>query len=315
VYNIGIEVFDGGAGQGPAVRDATVNILGNVKITNEAGRAEYQLAAGDYPVRIEAAGFEAFDTSVSVGEDRTFQFGIRRLPPQSFNFVIEVFRGNVAANRRLSGARVFVDADSRTSDGNGFTHFWVPTGSRRIRVEATGFRPFEAQYVIDREHTGTFPSGDRPSYRVALEEIPPVVIADPFCTTRTVNDANTGLPKGLPNVLPIIERVHRANPNLVRESCMETGGNNRFLHAVLAELRRTDPRWGFNWKRGRIGDMSQDVINYYRGAGPFNDGTDTYVVDIIIGHCGPDPRPGWIDVTGVGGAIGRWTIDPAPKCP
>ena len=26
-----------------------------------------------------------------------------------------------------------------------------------------------------------------------------------------------------------------------------------------------DPRWGLNWKRGRVGDMSQDVVDYYYG--------------------------------------------------
>ncbi|MBP6834849.1 MAG: hypothetical protein KA978_28955 [Deltaproteobacteria bacterium] len=114
----------------------------------------------------------------------------------------------------------------------------------------------------------------------------------------------------LPDGRPTLEAVAREHPDWLRNSCRDTGGNNDFLFEVVRRLRRTDPRWGLNWKRGRVGDMSQDVVNYFFGpSGAAMEGSlDTYVVDVIAGHCGPTPGTTWIDQTGVGGAEARWTL-------
>ena len=96
-------------------------------------------------------------------------------------------------------------------------------------------------------------------------------------------------------------------------SCTEHGGNNVFLFRVVQALRQRDSRWGLNWKRGNRGDMSQDVVTYNFGAGPDEDTTNVYIIDMIGGHCGPSPTWNWEDVTAVTaerGAIGRWTLQP-----
>jgi hypothetical protein len=96
-------------------------------------------------------------------------------------------------------------------------------------------------------------------------------------------------------------------------SCVEHGGNNTFLYRVVQALRQLDSRWGLNWKRGNRGDMSQDVVTYHFGAGPDEDSTDVYIIDMIGGHCGNSPSWNWEDVTAVTyerGAIGRWTLQP-----
>ena len=72
-------------------------------------------------------------------------------------------------------------------------------------------------------------------------------------------------------------------------------------------------RWGYNCKRGNCGDISLDVVNYYRGSAPTSvaaqGSTDVAIIDIITGHCGPNPTAGWGDVTQQtedAGAIGRF---------
>jgi hypothetical protein len=116
----------------------------------------------------------------------------------------------------------------------------------------------------------------------------------------------------------VVDRLGEERPDLLEQSCVEDGGNNAFLFELVRRLRAIDPRWGLNWKRGNVGDLSQDIVDYYWGPGaPPEGSTDVYIVDIISGHCpGPnDPPSGttWIDqtqATADAGAIGRWTLRP-----
>lgn len=118
------------------------------------------------------------------------------------------------------------------------------------------------------------------------------------------------VPGSPPEMSSTVRDVANEEPGLLAASCVNAGGNNDFLHAVVDRLRQSDNRWGYNWKRGNIGDMSQDVVDYYYGDGaPQEDSPEVFIVDIIGGHCGA-VRPSWTDVTQAtrdGGTIGRWT--------
>jgi hypothetical protein len=114
----------------------------------------------------------------------------------------------------------------------------------------------------------------------------------------------------LPNMAHVVAQVAAARPDLLRNSCQEHGGSWAFLDLVVDTLRTYDTRWGYNWKRGNVGDPSMDVVDYHSGSGPSEGSTQVYIIDIIGGHCGPNPQPGWNDVTDVTysqGTIGRWT--------
>jgi len=79
---------------------------------------------------------------------------------------------------------------------------------------------------------------------------------------------------------------------------------------LVDTLRTYDTRWGYNWKRGHVGDPSLDVVDYHWGAGPSEGSTQVYIIDVIGGHCGSNPQPSWGDVTDVtysNGGVGRWT--------
>ena len=114
----------------------------------------------------------------------------------------------------------------------------------------------------------------------------------------------------LPDMRALVQEVAASDPTLIAESCQDDGGNWRFLDTLVDRLRKVDTRWGYNWKRGVVGDPSKDVVDYHYSAGADEDSQDVYIIDVLIGHCGPDPAPGWTDVTQAtldGGTIGVWT--------
>ena len=55
--------------------------------------------------------------------------------------------------------------------------------------------------------------------------------------------------------------------------------------------------------------LPMDVVTYHHGAGPSQNSTQVYIIDVIGGHCGATPSPSWNDVTDItysSGTIGRW---------
>jgi hypothetical protein len=114
----------------------------------------------------------------------------------------------------------------------------------------------------------------------------------------------------LPQMAWVVEEVARQYPAALRDSCQEHGGTWEFMDRLVDRLRQVDTRWGYNWKRGTLGDPSMDVVAYNYGAGRDEGTTDVYIVDVIVGHCGDHPGPSWFDqtdATKAGGSLGRWT--------
>ncbi len=111
----------------------------------------------------------------------------------------------------------------------------------------------------------------------------------------------------------IVQAIARAYPFDLRNSCRETGGNNIWLFRLVRELRKIDTRWGLNWKRGGVGDMSQDIVAYNWGSLPDEGTLDAYIWDVIGGHCGNNPDWFWdekTDITLSSGTIMKWTLQP-----
>lgn len=115
----------------------------------------------------------------------------------------------------------------------------------------------------------------------------------------------------LPDASDVVDALAAERPDLLAGSCVESGGDDAFVFELVRRLRTTDVRWGLDWKRGVVGDMSQDVVDYHFGSGEPEGSTDVYIIDVIGGHCGPTPSPAFTDVTEAtraGGTIGRWTL-------
>lgn len=110
----------------------------------------------------------------------------------------------------------------------------------------------------------------------------------------------------LPNRFDVVTRLAAQYPGELRNSC----GNHAFLYRLLRELRREDKRWGLNWKRNNVGDLSEDVLDYNFGPQPDEGTRQVHVVDFIAGHCGPNPGPAWIDQTILFSTGATWTLVP-----
>lgn len=148
--------------------------------------------------------------------------------------------------------------------------------------------------------------------------------ADSSGSSSSGSDPTGGIPDDPPQAVPpapppdgsaIVNQVAAEHPELLAASCVDTGGNNEFLFEVARRLRESDDRWGLNWKRGVVGDLSQDVVDYHYGEGVSEGSTDVYIIDIIGGHCGDAPQAAWIDVTQAtldGGTVGMWTLAGQP---
>lgn len=97
----------------------------------------------------------------------------------------------------------------------------------------------------------------------------------------------------------------------LNNSCLERGGNNRWLFRVVAELRKIDKRWGLNWKRGNVGDMSQDIVTFNWSSDPDEGTVNTRVYDIIGNHCGSGNYAAQFDEKTILGSTGaKWTLVP-----
>lgn len=110
----------------------------------------------------------------------------------------------------------------------------------------------------------------------------------------------------LPNMFSVVEQVAAAMGNLDAASC----NSWYFLDTLVDTLRTYDTRWGYNWKRGNVGDPSHDVVDYHWGAGPDEGSTEVYIIDVIGAHCTPGASAAWTDVTAAtygNGGVGRWT--------
>ncbi len=139
-----------------------------------------------------------------------------------------------------------------------------------------------------------------------------VTVTGPAPGYRTPNPPAPSPPNylPLPNRGAVVVELARQYPNELRNSCRDSGGDNTWLYRLVQRLRQEDTRWGLNWKRARVGDMSQDVVTYNYGPEGDEGTYMTYVVDVIGGHCGSNPGPSWNNVTVMWSTGARWTLQP-----
>lgn len=158
-----------------------------------------------------------------------------------------------------------------------------------------GFRP------VEDEAPGFPPDGSNPVTPPGQDVGPP---------GGNPGGGFSGSKPSLPDMSGVVRQVASDMPEALANSDQKNGGTWEFMDEVVRRLREIDPRWGYNWKRGNVGDPSQDVVDYFYGSGNPEGSTEVYIIDIIVGHGGPDPRPGWTDVTQAtldGGTVGKWT--------
>jgi hypothetical protein len=216
-------------------------------------------------------------------------------------------------------------AVTSTVSGTTVTIAWTPTAgasSFRLTASATpGGPPLAVQNYPLTQTSATFAGVPVGTYYVKVaalascgsQSVSPeatVIVSAPAPSGfRTPNPA-PGQILPLPNRADVVNAVAASHRSDLSNSCVDSGGTNNWLFRLVSELRKTDTRWGLNWKRARVGDMSQDVVTYNYSSEPDEGTYNVYVVDVIGGHCGGNPQPAWIDVTILGTTGARWTLQP-----
>jgi hypothetical protein len=122
-------------------------------------------------------------------------------------------------------------------------------------------------------------------------------------------------PPALPDVQAQIQQWTNERLDLFARQC-EAGVkyvNSPWQDFIVDRLRQSDPRWGYNGKPtrtaadngGRPVVAAGDELAYFYGTGNAQGSTDVYLVDILLGHCGPSPALTWRVFTGE--EPGFWT--------
>lgn len=126
-----------------------------------------------------------------------------------------------------------------------------------------------------------------------------------------------------PDARGVVREVAKQYPSELSKTDEHGDEGWWFLDRLVPALQKVDKRWGYNCKRGNCRDLSKDAIAYDCGGG-VDGSSNVRVIDVVVGATGPNPRPGWLDVTQKGldvGAIGRFQKErpgaskPAPKEP
>lgn len=143
------------------------------------------------------------------------------------------------------------------------------------------------------------------------------------CSSGTGDScAELGQSVGGFDLFGVVKSLGASQGGALNASCLKSGGNYRFMFETVAELRKLtgSNRWGLNWKRGNVGDLSEDVITYFWGeeGEVMRNNDKIFLVDMIGNHCpiSGSPSPAWFPVTWATfghpftGRNGRWTTDP-----
>lgn len=80
----------------------------------------------------------------------------------------------------------------------------------------------------------------------------------------------------------IVYETARLYPGQLARACKN---NHEFLFLLVRELRKRDSRWGLNWKRGNVGDMSTDIVTYNPTHLPDEGNGQVYLFDVIFAEC------------------------------
>jgi hypothetical protein len=133
---------------------------------------------------------------------------------------------------------------------------------------------------------------------------------------RRTPDPAAGQRIPMPDIRATIEQLAAARPDLMTQQSCPRGlkyVTNPWLDYMVDELRKLDTRWGYNAKPNRNASDNSgvpvvaagDEIAYHFSAGPDEGATDVYLIDILLGHCGPNPSVTFRVFTGE--EPGRWT--------
>lgn len=197
--------------------------------------------------------------------------------------------------------------DSRSSAYPGLAAFTDATQRQAIKLIYDKQQRIEQQIANLQTLVEAIPGGD-----VTVEAMRAYVLQQVATLRQQVPPPSypvtEGIP-GTPNTIPAdaaplydgtaeVQAAFAANPGFIPTSCQAQGGTWDLMDAIVDTLRASDTNFAYNGKRGNPNDPSNDAVSYYYGSGaPTEGSTEVYVIDVISGHCGPNPQPAFNDVT------------------
>jgi len=142
-----------------------------------------------------------------------------------------------------------------------------------------------------------------------------VVITSGVNTPSSAPNPTGGGRLPLPQIADVIQQFNAANPGLLQASCPNPSSKytrNPFIDGLVDHLRQIDQRFGYNSKptRGPADnggipvEIAGDEIAYHFGGDAPEGSANTYLIDVISGHCGT-PGLTYRDFTFQ--EFGKWT--------
>lgn len=179
----------------------------------------------------------------------------------------------------------------------------LPTRSRFLNLQGIPNGTFYLRVIAQNACGESAPSAEM------------TVVAPSNSPAKVPNPTDGGL-LAAPYVGDLVQWFAASNPGLLQASCPNPNskyGLNPFLNGLVDFLRLLDTRWGYNSKptRGPAQNggaavvVAGDEIAYHFGPDVPEGSANVGLIDVISGHCGPNPGLDYRVFTN--GEFGRWT--------
>jgi hypothetical protein len=218
------------------------------------------------------------------------------LPAPTVTGLTVTGNGSFTASGAASQFAATVTLSDGTSSDESRRATWTSDNSGVVTVSAQGL----VTALGNGDATITATLSNFRATRIATVRVAATTTTIPPTAGPRTPDPAPGQRLPMPDVQAYIMQRAAARPDLLLNQSCPTGFkyvNDPWLDYMVDGLRTLDTRWGYNGKPTRTAAdnggnpviAAGDEIAYHYGAGPDQNSPDVYLIDILVGHCGPTP--------------------------